>query len=175
MASTDSVVVIDEFNDAYYEHLDKVYEKMRQYRKQIEGYCKSGNIIELKKILEDNPELKEITNYTFFCRACDNNHYHIMRYLANYYDYDFNKRDENIFNYNCRRNNLNVIKTIISITIQKKSYIDFNVNEYVEYGAWGEEIGKIANQLKDHKTKSQNIINYLESCGATSYSNKIIL
>ena len=149
-------------NDDFFEELEAIYELASKYRPIIRNHCKDGNIKAIVDILEREPLLKKSGGTSYIMIACNHNHFNILEYLMNYFDENyFNKRENNIFNDFCRKNNINAIKNIIKITAKNKHVINFNINEYREYGAWGEYIGPIITQVKNPV-----ILSYLVSCGA---------
>ena len=148
--------------DDFFEEMSNLSKLVYTYRPIITEHCKTGNIKAIVDILEREPLLKK-SNGEFYIRiVCLHNHFNILEYLMNYFDANyFNTREDNIFNGFCRKNNINAIKNIIKITAKNKHVINFNINEYREYGAWGEYIGTIITQVKN-----PIVLSYLRSCGA---------
>lgn len=133
-----------------------------KYKPIIIDHCEDGNIKAIKDILEKNPLLKKSNGESYIMIACKYNHFNILEYLMNYFDDDyFNTNEDNIFNGFCRKNNINAIKNIIKITAKNRQVINFNINEYREYGTWGEYIGPIITHVKNPV-----VFSYLTCCGA---------
>jgi len=159
--------------DDFFMELDKIDTLRKLYHSVIINHCKNGNLREIKYILEKEPLLKKLQSYiynAYVIEACKCNHFHILEFLINYFDVNLNTREENMFNHLCRQNNINALKNIIKITAKNKQVIDFNINEYREYGAWGEYIGTIITQIENPV-----ILSYLGCCGAGSDNYRIIL
>jgi hypothetical protein len=129
--------------------------KRIKYNKIISKCCSEGDLDELKKIIDNDKEVKNIIGIDFFKDAYDNKQYNIMKYLVN-----INSKELNfsILIMCCNNNDLITLKMIILFTLKNKNnYITFEYNNFLLsfYHFFGlSSMGKY-----------QNIGNYLQSCG----------
>ena len=95
--------------------------------------ARKGELIGLKDMF-DNNDIIWFKN-PMFKIACDNKHYHIMRYIATkhkYLYYSFgNAYGSNLFNHYCRKQQIDIVIEIIKITIRIKRLIDFTSRETI--------------------------------------------
>ena len=137
--------------------------------------ARKGDLVGLKYIF-DNNKIIWFKN-PMFKIACDNKHYHIMKYIATkhkYLYYSFgNAYGSNLFNHYCREHQIDIVIEIIKITIRIKRLIDFTSRETIikNNGTYNQSI---MHQLTTHKDTHKKIIYYLESCGASIIHKKLI-
>ena len=159
---------------------------------KINKLAEKGDLVGLKYIYDNDTvdEYDKSLLYTnvLFGIACDNKHYHIMRYLVTKYKFSNKLRGYtessnlsigdvlgcNLFNHYCREHQIDIIIEIIKITIMIKRPIDFNSRETVIINR-GTYFQSIMFQLFKRTETHMKIISYLESCGAKPINKKLIV
>lgn len=138
--------------------------------------ARKGDLVGLKDMFDNNVIIW--FKNPMFKIACDNKHYHIMRYIATKHKYLYycfgNAYGSNLFNHYCREHQIDIIIEIIKITIMIKQPIDFNSRETVIINR-GTYYQDIMFQLVKRTETHMKIISYLESCGAKPINKKLIV
>ena len=146
--------------------------------------CRDGDVYGLAKILsqicEGNILYYELP-VKLFIIACDNNHYHIMRYLLQVYPQHilnhFASPRFSILATYCKKNKLNIVMRLIKITLDNKCPVDFKLCSIIISDMFLEPTSEtiMEHLIRRYSETHQKIISYLECCGAKSYSKKIVL
>ena len=159
---------------------------------KINKLAEKGDLVGLKYIYDNDTvdEYDKSLLYTnvLFGIACDNKHYHIMRYLVTKYKFSNKLRGYtessnlsigdvlgcNLFNHYCRERQIDIIIEIIKITIKIKQPIDFEINELIIINNRNNWV-HIIDQLSTSKNTHNKIISYVESCGVGLIHEKLII
>ena len=147
------------------------------------GLAENGDLAGLKYYFDNRiPHYNDGYNdAVLFCIACENKHYHIMKYLSSRMEHIcsiFGIGSGNgmmLLKEYCKKQQFDIVIEIIKITIRKKKLYDFNFRETVWDVNGTPHFRTISEELARYENKPNKGIYYLESCGAHIIHKKLKL